>query len=278
MGANAIKDFKMGEINIDGTPDYEGSVADVLKTIKRNMVGNIIVGAIEGQDRDLTLVPFDKGKAAVYGDCNATTRSENLRASAPEGITGSLPGASGWYAGHNDDPRTSKDERDDRVPYPLKGTGAGSDVHIFFTPDADPSGKSSCAGGVFGSQPDEVLVHEMVHGLRHMQGKRNPIPTKDPGYDNEEEFLAIVVTNVYMSANNKVKLRADHNGYLPLKAPLDTSAGFLADAENLKLMNIYKLIWQPQFWFLAQVAAAKFNPFRELTARLAYLTGGRPFK
>lgn len=92
-----------------------------------------------------------------------------------------------------------------------------------------------------------------------------------------EEFLAIVVTNVYMSAYNKVQLRADHFGYTPLKAPLDTSAGFMAnDAENLRLMNIYNLVWQPTFWVLANyVPKIRFNPFRELTENLAYLTRRR---
>ena len=91
-------------------------------------------------------------------------------------------------------------------------------------------------------------------------------------------MLAIVVTNVYMSANNKLQLRADHFAYSPLKAPLDTSAGFLADPENWKMMNIYKLTWQPLFWLLSkQVPDAKFNPFRELTDRLEWMTDSRPF-
>jgi hypothetical protein len=134
-------------------------------------------------------------------------------------------------------------------------------------------------GGFYVSLPDEVLLHEMVHALRQMQGKSNPIPTEDTlrKYDNEEEFLAIVVSSVYMSAHNKTQLRADHWGFKALDRALNTSAGFLTDAGNFKLMDIYKLVWQPSFWLLRTVPAT-FNPFRELTLRLNYLTNDQPFQ
>jgi hypothetical protein len=74
-------------------------------------------------DKDLTIVPFDRGKAAIYGDCNATARADSPRDAAPEGISGTLPGASAWYAGKGDDPSTPlRDERYDRMPYGLSGT------------------------------------------------------------------------------------------------------------------------------------------------------------
>lgn len=251
------------DIKVQGTPEYERSITELLTTIKKNPVGGIIVGSIEGLSSSLTIVPYHGGKAAIYGDCNAATIPDSAEDSAPVGIRGDLPGESGWYKGDPDDPRTARDERDNRMPPGKKGTGAGSSVQIFFSPDKS----GSCGGGRYGSLPDEVLFHEMVHALRMMQGKSNHIPTQDNlrRYDNEEEFLAIVVANVYMSANNKKELRADHWGHSQLKAPLDTSAGFLTDAGNLKLMNIYKLIWQPTFFFLGQhVLNLRFNPFRAM--------------
>ena len=251
----------MSDITVTGTPDYEKSVTELLAAIRKNPVGDIIVRGIEAINKDLTIVPYNAGKAAVLGDCNASTRPADARAAAHEGISGDLPGESGWYRGDPNNPYA-------RMPYDgtnrTRATGTGSDVQIFFSPET--SGKSGCGGGRYGSLPDEVLLHEMVHALRAMQGKRNPVPTEGglKGYDNEEEFLAVVVTNVYMSANNKTQLRADHAGYTPLKAPLDTSAGFLADAGNWKLMSIYKLIWQPTFGLVGSVVTARFNPFREI--------------
>ena len=226
---------------------------------------------------DLTIVPYDVGKAAVYGTCNASAHADNPRDAAPEGISGNLAGESAWYAGKEDNPMTPDDTRYTRMPNGVKGTGDGSDVHLYFTPDT--RGRRGCGGGFYGSLPDEVLLHEMVHALRHMQGKTNQIPTEGNlrGYDNEEEFLAIVVANVYMSANGKSQLRADHSGFKALDSSLSTSAGFLADPGNFKLMNIYKLVWQPTFWPLHTAASATFNPFRELTLRLNYLTNYQPF-
>ena len=258
----------MGKIIIDGPDDYETAVESVIETIRKNEVGRVIVDGIEGTNKDLRIVPFSRGDAAVHGECNAMAHPDSARDSAPKGISG----PTGWYAGDSDNPRTSpEDERyNPQRPWNLKGTGAGSDVHIYFSP-ASGSGTSACSSGVYGTLPDEFLLHEMVHALRDMQGKSNQIPTEGTArkYDNEEEFLAIVVTNVYMSANNKTQLRADHSGHRQLQPPLNTSSGFLKDAYNYKLMNIYNLIWKPQFWLLSIVPiSAKFNPFRELTLQL----------
>lgn len=269
----------MRAIKIDGPAAFQQSVKDVLTKIRSNLIGQIIASSIEGiEDKDLTIVPFDAGKAAVLGSCNASAKADSPLDKAPKGISGDLRGESAWYVGKEDDPNTREDERYTRVPSGLKGTGAGSDVHLFFTPDS--RGRSGCGGGDFGSLPDETLLHEMVHSLRHMQGKTNQIPTEGTlrGYDNEEEFLAIVVTNVYMSVNNKTHLRADHDGFKALDSSLATSAGFLSDEGNLKLMNIYKLVWQPTFWNLYTVTTARFNPFRELTLRLNYLTNYMPYQ
>ena len=41
-------------------------------------------------------------------------------------------------------------------------------------------------------------------------GLSNPVPTVNTSYLNEEEFLAIVVTNVYVSAKGGTKFRANH--------------------------------------------------------------------
>jgi hypothetical protein len=149
-----------------------------------------------------------------------------------------------------------------------RGTGKGADVQLKFSPDEHHKSKCDKAGP--GSATDEVLHHEMVHALRVMQGKRNMIPTKDPDYENDEEFLAIVATNVYISAKSGTQFRAHHRGYAALQPPLNTSSGFLSDQDNFDLMNIYRLSWDGIFLGLSMVVSAKFNPFRELTNNLAY--------
>jgi hypothetical protein len=74
-----------------------------------------------------------------------------------------------------------------------------------------------------------------------------------------------------MSAKGSTDLREDHTGHNLLKPPLNTSAGFLTDKDNLKMLSIYRLIWTDVFNALAVYGMGVFNPFRELNARLAYL-------
>jgi hypothetical protein len=84
---------------------------------------------------------------------------------------------------------------------------------------------------------DESLVHELVHAFRDAQGKHNPVPTKNRRYDTVEEFLAVVITNVYISSKGDHWLRADHWHYHRLAPSLSSSGGFLSDENNLRVMN-----------------------------------------
>jgi hypothetical protein len=166
-----------------------------------------------------------------------------------------------------DNPITRDDERYNPVKSG-KGTGAGSDAIVSY--DTDTYLKKNCDKDGPGTNLDEVLLHEMVHALRIMQGKRNCVPTDDQFYDNDEDFLAITVVNVYMSSKGASLLRANHHGHDPLRPPRNTSKGFLAVPENLALMNIYNLSWQPTFADLSLLRSPPFNPFRELAQSLAY--------
>ena len=101
----------------------------------------------------------------------------------------------------------------------------------------------------------------MVHALRDMQGVSNPVPTT-LRYKNEEEFLAMVVTNVYISKKKgNTLLRPDYLHYGPLQPPLNTSDGFLKDDENRRILEFYSNAWQPVFGLLGDVDTL-FNPFR----------------
>ncbi len=273
--------FKNINIFEDDT-NYKTSIDLLLKTISENPVGGVILGAIADHRKhvalslyatfSVTIRPYDKGKAAVYGEKNAGAQASDAKGSAPKGVSGRGPGY--WYAGKSDNPRTFDDER-----YTLmlvsagEATGSGSNSTIMFSPEA-----YSQSSRPF-DKPDVVLLHELVHSLRHIQGLRNPVPTKEKVWDNEEEYLAVVVEDVYQSAQGINHLRRGH-GSEKLLPPQDTSAGFL-DYEteidgnkikpNLELMSIYERIW-PTFWQLAiHVKTAPFNPFREMLSRVAHL-------
>jgi Effector protein len=83
----------------------------------------------------------------------------------------------------------------DAVGRMMFGTGGGSNSVIWYTAGMwnekhRPSGP--------GHQPDEVLHHELVHASRQMRGVMNEMPV-NKGYDDMEEYLAVVLTNIYLS-------------------------------------------------------------------------------
>jgi hypothetical protein len=259
----------MARIDIQGTdPNFRSAVGDVIFKAEKTQVGKILLADIEETKRKFVIKPYEGNDDPVFGPCNALIRAKSPIDSAPDGV-GANPDAP-WYKGVPDSIYTqNEDDRYNKNPAGYVGTGKGSDIELQFSPDV--IAKTNCYGGKFGSLPDEVFVHECVHALRKMQGKSNPYPTRNPLYTNEEEFLAIVTTNVYMSEKGSKDLRRDHAGHSRLEPPLNTSAGFLSNPENLHLMKLYHLLWLPTFLNLAKVITAPFNPFRELVKNLAHL-------
>jgi Effector protein len=102
---------------------------------------------------------------------------------------------------------------------PIFGTGRGTNSVIWYTPgmfteERRPSGP--------GWQPDEVLFHELVHATRDMRGVMNDMPV-NKGYDNLEEYLAEVLTNIYLSDKGQTVFSGNHGGSVILRG---------ADADN----------------------------------------------
>jgi hypothetical protein len=252
-------------INFDGSDEYDTAVRSICQQIEKNIVGGVIVRGITARDSELSFKHRSQSKIDAFGPCDAETNATDAAGSAPSGA--SAKGRAYWYRGDDDNPLTIEDERYSLVPSG-KGTGRGSDAIIHFDPNSYL--QSGCETNGPGSAPDELLLHEMVHALRIMQGNRNCIPTEDEFYDNDEKFLAIAVVNVYMSSKGASSLRANYHGHERLRPPLTTSQGFLADQNNLNLMKIYSLIWPPTFADLALLRSPPFNPFRELVQSLAY--------
>ncbi|TXL71952.1 hypothetical protein FHP25_27335 [Vineibacter terrae] len=70
-----------------------------------------------------------------------------------------------------------------------------------------------------GRLPDEILFHELVHVMRNVTGTWDPAPPLSAAmrhYGNNEEFIAVLCTNIYIAdGSNQLKsgLRAGHLGY-----------------------------------------------------------------
>src|SRR5262249_51865265 len=65
------------------------------------------------------------------------------------------------------------------------------------------SGTSGYTGP--GSEADAMLFHELVHASRARNTPMSMEPVTQGGYDNEEEYVATVLTNVYLSEKTKGK-------------------------------------------------------------------------
>ena len=156
-----------------------------------------------------------------------------------------------------DDPMTLRNERFDRSK--TKGTGRGAGAVVTFSTAKPPRG--------IPTDPDVLLFHELVHALRKMQGLENSMPldgTDLSRYDDTEEWLAILVEDVYRSAKNQTMLRGAHDLTTTLEPPEDTSDGFLGNHGNRGLMQRQYRNWRPVFQELSLVSAT-FNPFHEYT-------------
>jgi hypothetical protein len=239
---------------------YYDTVGGYLHKINRNRVGSLFIDRIEHHKKVVHIYPMDKGMVERIGSNTANTHPR-------KGVDGAPAGASRapkdpaktpyWYRGNPDNPATSEDERYDMVPRGMVGTGKGSDVIISFSPENITSDR------VFDRSPDIVLFHELVHTFQIFQGVRNPIPTDNGKWMNEDEWLAVLLTNIYMSASGSTRLRGGYGDYdQRLEPPENTSAGFLT-TENLKILDRLWPFWGPMFTNIGFVIVAPFNPIRE---------------
>ena len=151
------------------------------------------------------------------------------------------------------------------------GTGRGSHVRLSYSPwnwgddvyDWDPIARNNFAFMTGSMPPDpgddagEVLLHEFVHALRAMSGREIGLPM-GRGFDTQEEFFAILVTNIYTSERGRHRqLRADH-----MSTPLITPRDWRTDREFQALIRAVRTSHPSLVHRLARVRA-DFNPFAD---------------
>jgi len=136
------------------------------------------------------------------------------------------------------------------------GTGVGSNVVVRFS--ASTFNAPGAPNGP-GTSPDEILLHEMIHGLRQMRGRmvREPL-TANPNMHNYEEFAAITISNVYRSEMNLSPLRSDHTNFAPLTGPTTNLATFKSTYQQW-LIDLD--IEQPTLCKNIRNVRCAFNPF-----------------
>src|SRR5215510_670231 len=155
------------------------------------------------------------------------------------------------------------------VPHTVDANGRWYGGHLKYNPDVFMNG-SRCykrRRRSFGHAPDQVLFHELIHAHRsaaHLTPMHESLDRGLAGYQDGEEFLAVVLTNIYISETKGKEMRGDYVSFDELKGPLSSSIGFFASSPQV-LTILTKFSKEQEFLFneLAKVKAA-FNPLAAL--------------
>lgn len=170
--------------------------------------------------------------------------------------------------------RSDRDDEEDAVAAGVRftyegrrrvGTGRGSNSRVRYTPELWGPGRAANSQAD-ADQPDVVIFHELVHAARQMRGLQETNGADDYGdYDTLEEFLAIVVANIYMSERGLKGLLGGHDDK-KLKNP----DKFLNDPLARRTMAHFKATQREFFDALAAIEErrAPFNPPRQYEVEL----------
>ena len=179
---------------------YEVNTQDQLRLIAGSRVGGVLIRLINGAPGTVEIRPLqdallrETSEAPVFGD----------RAVAPVATT--------EYA------RNVAKGSNLCVPYRCEGDG--SDCTVWFQPTTWVSGSKakSSADPDNHTRPDDVLFHELVHALRALRGVFDNKGRMGFGFDSFEEFVAVMLTNIYLADNGRLNdMRWGHSiPFLPM--------------------------------------------------------------
>jgi hypothetical protein len=228
-------------IVIQGPPAYEKSVLEHLNKLWDTWTGWAVLRGILDTTKTVIIVPYSAADRKERGRRNAYARGTSSRGAcdsevhySPEEFQGPLPSC--FY----------------------RQAPAG--------PCLVPSHYAQNVG------PDDYLVHELVHSLRQMRGQLNLVPTRTMGYENQEEYFAILLQNIYASEKGLTILRRDHYGDGPLPKSLSTSETFLGkgqrplSTEQLENRQLVIRLTNECLTLCGKILShvhAAFNPIRE---------------
>lgn len=244
--------------------DYEKKIVAILSTIEGTTVGKILLNAINTQNggKQLSIRPRVPSSAKAEDVCVAAVYTVDQTDEGKRKAVGKLKSMQG-------DPKDENPKMPWYSPDDL-GTGEGADCYVTFVPGvwADTEGSVCRApGSKFGgpgSDPDTILFHELVHCYRVMTGSQVTYRiTVDNNTDQKyEEFLAILIANIFMSDRKDALLRSfNHREVSTLIEP----DKFLGRNKNRTIVEglCKDLVISPLLNELGKVACA-FNPIRDV--------------
>jgi hypothetical protein len=225
------------EMHDDFRNSHERSVLAQLELIGGRSAGRAVIAEINTRSaHSIMILPFDFLPLGDWHmDIGAITKAVDIQGEWLNGV----PMCGRTMAGKF----MCFDMTDGR---PTLGSGTGSGVNIFFT-----ARRHNGAEG-----PDEVLLHELVHASRKVHGVLQRMPVTGD-YGNQEEFLAVLVANIYRSEKGRDPL--DYHG-----RPIDAAAFLDSVSPSPRLLLALLRNNQPMlFETLAQIEAP-FNPVRQV--------------
>lgn len=254
---NAFKG-KIAAPQADTAEKYDSYVQRVFVHLKYRQVGRLVIEAIDDAGHVVTIYPHpNQIDAVTNADIEPVTKKPLPRALSRT-----------YNAGTK------------KCPPPL----AGAATTILFPPEASLRGDSQVGwdhtGGTWRlvrpskSVPaidpgnryfdvDDTLLHELVHALRLVRGLMCRQPLGD-GWEDSEEFLAVMITNMYLSEKGKhYALRGDYGRtFKPLASPGSFAFGY---KELLKQFRDE----MPELARKLESVNCKFNPVRDYVRAFA---------
>jgi hypothetical protein len=164
--------------------DYLSDIPKLLDTVRWSRTGKPLFREITAHsDKKVLIVPFQKDEQNAEVIVDAEHAEDALVLGMPQR-----------------DAKTGKEFHGAKL-----GTGKGTDPTVLLTPSM---WKGKQGPGTFA---DEVLFHELVHASRIISGVQYFGLHVDQDYENREEYIAVVLTNIYLAEKGRTKLRADHS-------------------------------------------------------------------
>jgi hypothetical protein len=244
---------------VDGDGSFERETEEIVLRIDRSQTGHAIVEKIRTHGAAI-IVPYSPADAAETGKFNASTEYEII---------------------------TDSD-----------GSGQGSrslPVHgkigtIHFSPSTW-QGVISSNGQTFRLnywpvpwyESDEVLLHEMVHLARILGGSYLRIKLRGnlAIYDDEEEFFAVMVTNIHISEKGKdhfLLLRGGHDDRTTPLPPDQYQSDVFLDQPNVFALVEQFCRQHPNIAPRLAKVNSRFNPIRAYYEWLKFPALGRYLK
>jgi Effector protein len=167
---------------------YIREVRAQFELLKSWLMGKALLAEIRRTNNRVRIIPY-WDYSHLNADASPWDGVNETAGKTADWIAATAKGAAGWL---------------DAGGRPVIGTGTGTGSEVRYTPgmlhpiDGDPAWA-----------PDEVLFHELVHASREMRGVFFRMPV-NKGYDDLEEYIAIILCNIYLSEKGQETFRGNH--------------------------------------------------------------------